>query len=205
MLIAVVVRLTNSPSAWLTLLIVSYCLNSLPLWGEEESRQEFEARIFKMASESAELGDATAQRYLGNCYKSGSGVLKNDVEAVKWYRKAAEQGDADAQFYLGSCYQNGTGVVKNNVEAVKWYRKAAEKGDVSAQLCLGICYQSGTVVVKNEVEAYKWYLLAAAQGDEVGKSSIQFFEKTILSAEQRADGQRLATEWQAEFEAKNKP
>ena len=169
MVIAVVVRLTNSPRAWLTLLIVSYCLNSLPLWGEEESRQEFEARIFKMASEGAELGDATAQCYLGNCYQSGRGVLKNDVEAVKWYRKAAEQ------------------------------------GDVSAQLCLGICYQSGTVVVKNEVEAYKWYLLAAAQGDEVGKSSIQFFEKTILSAEQRADGQRLATEWQAEFEAKNKP
>ena len=66
---------------------------------------------------------------LAVCYKNGEGVPKNEVEAVKWFRKAAEQGDADAQFYLGWAYvTNGEGVPKDEVEAVKWYRKAAEQG-----------------------------------------------------------------------------
>ena len=58
---------------------------------------------------------------------NGQGVAKDEVEAVKWYRKAAEQNDADAQNNLGVCYANGQGVAKDEVEAVKWYRKAAEQ------------------------------------------------------------------------------
>jgi TPR repeat protein len=30
---------------------------------------------------------------LGYCYKNGRGVSKDELEAVKWYRKAAEQGN----------------------------------------------------------------------------------------------------------------
>ena len=58
-------------------------------------------------------------------YDTGKGVLKDDKEAVKWYRKAAEQGDAKAQNNLGVKYGNGLGVLKDYKEAVKWYRKAA--------------------------------------------------------------------------------
>ena len=32
----------------------------------------------------------------------GRGVAKDEVEAVKWFRKAAEQNYAQAQFFLGS-------------------------------------------------------------------------------------------------------
>ena len=45
----------------------------------------------------AEQGDASAQFFLGSFYALGAGVLKDDVEAVKWYRKSAEQGDDSAQ------------------------------------------------------------------------------------------------------------
>ena len=34
-------------------------------------------------------------------YEYGQGVGKDEVEAVKWYRKSAEQGDARAQCNLG--------------------------------------------------------------------------------------------------------
>ena len=34
-------------------------------------------------------GDAGAQNDLGRCYYDGIGVEKDDLEAVKWYRKAA--------------------------------------------------------------------------------------------------------------------
>ena len=42
----------------------------------------------------AEQGDATAQFNLGVSYGNGEGVLKDDAEAVRWFRLAADQGDA---------------------------------------------------------------------------------------------------------------
>ena len=48
-------------------------------------------------------------------------MTKDDVEAVKWYRRAAEQNDAMAQSNLGGCYAKGQGVAKDEMEAVKWY------------------------------------------------------------------------------------
>ena len=35
------------------------------------------------------------------CYQYGTGVVKDEVEAVKYYKMAADQGNADAQNALG--------------------------------------------------------------------------------------------------------
>ena len=86
----------------------------------------------------ADKGEAAAQSKLAEAYFIGSlGLAKNEVEAVKWYRKAAEQNQAEAQFNLGVCYWNGQGVAKDDPEAVKWYRRAAEQNHVRAQFNLG--------------------------------------------------------------------
>ena len=118
----------------------------------------------------------------------------NELTALGYYEKASDQGDATAQFNLGACYANGQGVTKNEEEAAKWYRKAADQGDANGQCALGACYCNGTGVTKDEVEAYKWTLLAAAQGNEVAKKNNEIIEPK-LSANQRAEGQRLAREW----------
>src|SRR6266478_4800936 len=70
----------------------------------------------------AEAGDAESEVELGLRYDNGEGVAKDQVEAVKWYRKAAEQNFAAAQNDLGVCFHNGEGVAKDQVEAEKWYR-----------------------------------------------------------------------------------
>ena len=49
---------------------------------------------FKLA---AEQGYVKSQFNLGYCYQYGTGVIKDDNEAVKWYKLAAAQGDIDAQ------------------------------------------------------------------------------------------------------------
>jgi TPR repeat protein len=154
------------------------------------------AKAAKWYRKAAEQGHTGAQYDLGYCYYNGQGVAKDEAEAVKWWRKAAEQGLAVAQFNLGVCYDNGQGVVKNEAEAVKWWRKAAEQGLASAQCNLGLCYTKGEGVVKNEIEGYKWALLAAANGNDNGKKSVSFAERS-LSPAQRAEGQRLAQEWEA--------
>jgi TPR repeat protein len=165
--IAGVVKLTNSLRSWLVLLIASCCLNSLPLLGEEVSKEQIEE-----IRKSAEQGDAEAQNKLGVCYAKGEGVKKDEAEAVKWYRLAAEQGLAKAQYSLGVCYAEGEGVKKNSVEAVKWYRKAAEQGDAKAQSRLGTCYYNGQGVVKDGAEAVKWYRKAADQENATGQDNL---------------------------------
>ena len=81
-------------------------------------------------------GDAEAQYRMGLLYSSGSGVLRDKREAVKWYRMAAQQGHASAQERLGNAYRHGWGVERNFEEAIKWYRMAAEQGDLEAKRAL---------------------------------------------------------------------
>ena len=92
---------------------------------------------------AAEQGYASAQRALGDLYRTGEGVpdgMPQDyAEAVKWYRLAADQGYASAQADLGSMYASGRGVPQDDAEAVKWFRLAADQGDVWAQLNLASC------------------------------------------------------------------
>ena len=54
----------------------------------------------KWLRKSAEADYVPSQKELGSCYETGSGVEKDDAEAVKWYRKAAEQGDEEAKNVL---------------------------------------------------------------------------------------------------------
>ena len=138
----------------------------------------------------AEAGDAESQVELGLRYLDGKDVPKNQVEAVKWFRKAAEQNFARAQINLGVCLYAGAGVAKDQVEAVKWFRKAAEQNVAKAQFNLNVCYYNGEGVAKDYVEAYKWLLLATRQGDEDAKKNI-----TELTPEQIAQGQKRARDF----------
>ncbi len=126
-------------------------------------------------------------------YFHGSGVVKDEAEAVRWWRKAAEKGDATAQHGIGSSYANGHGVPKDEAEAVRWWRKAAEQGEAAAQYHLGLQYALGEGVPKDDVLAYKWSLLAGAKREEF-RESISIIEKS-LTPEQRAEGQKLAREF----------
>jgi hypothetical protein len=138
-------------------------------------------QIIETVRERAESGDAEAQCSLGVFYRLGDGVPKNDVEAVKWYRRATEHGYAAAQNNLGFCYIKGIGVEKNSVEAVKWFRKAAEQGHTMAQCSLAICYESGVGVAKDDVEALAWIKVAQASGCQEAKNVRAAIEQAYRS------------------------
>ena len=95
-------------------------------------------------------------RKLGGCAGLDRGVLKDDAEAIRWYRLAAEQGLADAQYNLGVKYANGEDVLKNDVEAVRWFRLAADQSYAWAQSRLGAMYANGEGVLKDDAEAVRW-------------------------------------------------
>jgi len=148
-------------------------------------------KLFAETKIRAEKGDAEAQYNLGGCFANGTGVDKDLVEAMKWYRKAAEQNNVKAEVVMGLNYGIGEAVAKDMVEAVKWWTKASEQNNGNAQYILGICYFNGEGVAKNYVEAYKWELLAAAKGDEKARNAITILENKI-SQEQITEGQKMA-------------
>ena len=80
----------------------------------------------------AEQGDASAQFNLGYAYWHGTGVGKDQREAVRWGRKAAEQGHVMAQFYLGYVYWTGEGVITDKREAYIWWSIAKANGNETA-------------------------------------------------------------------------
>jgi len=81
----------------------------------------------------AEPGDAAAQFRLGQAYTHGQGVMKNDVEALRWWTKASEHGLAEAQSELGYSYVHGRGTVQDCAQGKHLYRAAAGQGLASAQ------------------------------------------------------------------------
>jgi len=125
------------------------------------------ARLFRLA---AKQGDVRALSGLGFLYELGLGVVRSDVEAIKWYRLAAEKGDASSQFDIGFRYTTGVaGLEQNYAKAVIWYRLSAAQGYAAAQYYLGRAYAVGDGVTRDNAEALKWYRLAASQGYELAQ------------------------------------
>ena len=120
---------------------------------------------------AAEDGVARAQFSLGLRYENGTGVAKDPVQALHWFRQAAEQGYDEAQYMLGCCYNGEDGFAKDPIEAAKWWEKAAAQGYADAQHCLALSYAVGQGVAKNPAEAVKWWRKAA----EKNHVDAQFF------------------------------
>jgi len=158
----------------------------------------------------AEKGDADAQSTLGIMYVIGEGVPQNYAEAYKWVCLAAEQGNTEAQHRLASWHFNSLGLVvpPDYVKAMTLYRKLADKGSAIAQFTLGVMYDEGLGIEKDSVEAHKWLNLAATRA--TGDNRKEFVKRRDwvekgMGLPQVAEAQRLATEWQAAFDARQEP
>jgi TPR repeat protein len=143
----------------------------------------------KCLQEGAEQGNTGTQWLLGECYRKGWFVPRNDAEAAKWYRNFAECGSAEAQLRLAWCYCD-----LDKSEHVKWLRRAAEQGDNSAQRRLSIINYMGYLPEdqRDIVEAYKW---ARVDAEESGL--FENFEnmKEHMTTEQIKTGEALALEF----------
>ena len=131
----------------------------------------------------AEQGDPEAQFNLGDMYREGRGVLKDDAEAARWFRLAAEQGHAQAQNKLRVIYQGGNGVLKDMAEAAHWFRRAAEQDHVIAQTNLAMMNFLGDSVPQDFVLAHMWSNIASANGFEPAREFRDTLELGMTPAE----------------------
>ena len=120
------------------------------------------AAALRLSRPLAEQGDARAQSLLAEMFYHGRGASRDDLEAIKWFRRAADQGDNVAQFHLGEIYSGGHGVPQDYSEAARWYKMAADRKNAKAQFNLGFLYSNGQGVPHNNIVAHMWFNLAAA-------------------------------------------
>ena len=120
----------------------------------------------------ADSGDAKAQLRVGHMYHLGTGVEKDDEQAVRWYREAAAQGSATAKCDLGWMYEMGCGVKQDVRKAVELYKEVADTGNPRGLCDLAQMYLLGKGVEKDLAKAFYLRMKAAEQGYESAQSSV---------------------------------
>ena len=158
----------------------------------------------------AKRGNAAAQNLLGDMYRQGKGVPRDDNSAVKWWTLAAKQGKARAQSNLGVMYQFGLGVFQNYEEAARWYELAANQGNSIAKKQLGVVLvllgkklRKNNVTCKNRNacrEALEFYYKAAELGNGdamilIPNVLLFLNEKTTSKIDKLKNKQKLVMWW----------
>ena len=121
-----------------------------------------EAELDALRSKAAS-GDAKAQRTLAFRYRDGTGVAKDEAEALHWAHRAADGGDAEAMDFVGFAYLRGSLIKGNPVIAIGYFKAAAEKS-ASAAFNLGQCYFGAQGTEQDIPRALDWWKKAAAAG-----------------------------------------
>jgi TPR repeat protein len=111
-----------------------------------------------------EGGNAHVMFRLGRMYGTGSGVARDDVEAVNWYRKGAAAGNLNAMTALAVALLEGRGTGKDPQEGVRLLRAAADKDNLDATYRLGVVLFDGKIVTKDAAEAMRLFTKAGDAG-----------------------------------------
>ena len=130
--------------------------------------QDTEAALFRY-NNLAQRGHARAADRLGNIYRQGKYIEKNEKQAVYWYQQAIELGDISAKIkleqLLADMELDGLGTEQNTKAALLRYKNLAQKGHAKAARQLGRIYSQGIYVKPDEQQAVHWYRQAIALGD----------------------------------------
>ncbi|GMH61544.1 hypothetical protein TrRE_jg12328 [Triparma retinervis] len=72
---------------------------------------------------------------LGNMYRWGNGVERDEERCMELYERSARMGNAESMWVLGCIYDGGefVSVGEEKEEGKKWMRKASEAGDTRAK------------------------------------------------------------------------
>ncbi len=136
----------------------------------------------------AARGDADALFNLGQAYKLGRGVQKNENIALDYYRKAATRGHGPAQEKLGITLY---AAADTKAEALRWLEQAAKNGQPRAQYVLGVAHFNGDAAPKNWPLAYA-YMLRANNGGVPQATAALATMNANISVNDRAKGEEIA-------------
>lgn len=95
-------------------------------------------------------------------YRSpGFAGIRNDPEAIKYYRRAAVQGHPGAQCNLAVALEAGLGGAFDPDEAAQWYKSSAEGGHLTGMYNYACVLRSGIGIQQDAEGAQTWMQKAA--------------------------------------------
>jgi uncharacterized protein len=112
--------------------------------------------------------DTAAMTLIGEIYRDGAAVPRNDAEASRWYRLASNLGDRQAAYELGAMLIQGeNGVTKDPTAAKAQFERAAAKDHAGALYNLGVMALQGLDGKTPDYnKAAQYFLRAANAGDD---------------------------------------
>src|SRR5271157_3237437 len=88
--------------------------------------------------------DTAAMTLIGEIYRDGAAVTRDDREASRWYRLASDLGNTQAAYELGALLlQGANGVAKDAAAAKAQFERAAAKNHPGALYNLGVLALQG--------------------------------------------------------------
>ncbi|EXX58202.1 Tpk2p [Rhizophagus irregularis DAOM 197198w] len=113
-----------------------------------------------------------AQFYVGLCYETGRGTVKDEKLAFKYYEKIANMNYASGLVKIGYFYDNGIGTSVNYQKALELYKQAANLGSSMAQHNLAVTYENGDGVDIDYGKAFELYYQAANSGNGLALNNL---------------------------------
>lgn len=113
--------------------------------------------------------DPVVDYYLGRMRLYGYGQLKNNTQAIRYFKKAAEKGYLPAQQIMA---RYDLLKEKNPEQALRWFKMAADADDVQAQMYCAAAYLYGVGVKKNPMVARRYYIAAAKNGNSIAQYTL---------------------------------
>jgi TPR repeat protein len=117
---------------------------------------------------AAEKSYPAAQDALGDLFKYGVGVAKDDAQALLLYRQAAENGYAPAFSAEGSLYWEGIGTAADHAAAVRWFMRGVDHGDPDSHRRLAELYEIGDQLPQNLEKALFHHAIEAKLFEAAG-------------------------------------
>ena len=107
---------------------------------QRANKTEEAAAAYQAASEK---GYPCAKNNLGLLYKAGTGVAKDEAEALVQIRRAADGGCVTAFYSVGVLYWDGIGTGIDHAEALRWFERGADHGDPFSHGRIAELYEIG--------------------------------------------------------------
>jgi TPR repeat protein len=123
---------------------------------------------------AAEAGDAVGQYHLADAYARGSGVEKDQAQALRWFLESASWGFPPAEREAARLLDE-RGTPADTARAREWLRRASDHGDSRAQVGMAKAYLGGTGVERDPSRALRLLELAAAQNDAEAEYGLGLF------------------------------
>lgn len=151
--------------------------------------------------DKANTGDASAMGELGDIYREGRNIAKDDKKAFEWYKKSADANNPYGIAWTAYNLEKGIGASKNLTESTKLYEKCATVESDNKLYCqenYGIALYEGNGTAQNIPLAIN-VLIAPAQAGKLRSQTNLAEAYAAINDETNATKWRLAAAEQGDL------